>query len=111
MQTISSIAGWVFSLQTVYVLTGLVLVIFASMNFADRGNPRRFGSGLFWMILGLIFIFGGLLPYWLTGLLVLLMVALDGTGQVRRGSATEASKTYQVAEATRLGNRIFLTSL
>lgn len=111
MQTISSLAGWVFSLQTVYVLTGLVLVVFASMNFADRGNPRRLGSGLFWMILGLIFIFGGLLPYWVTGMLVLFMVALDGTGQVRRGSSNEASKTYQAAEADRLGNKIFLPVL
>jgi uncharacterized membrane protein len=111
MQVTSSVAGWVFSLQAVYVLVGLVLVVFASMTFRDRGNPRRVGSGLFWVILGLIFIAGGLLPHWLTGMLVLLMVALDGTGQVRRGSSTEVSKAEQEKEAARLGNRIFLPVL
>ena len=111
MQAISSVAGWVFSLQAVYVLVGLVLVIFATMTFRDRGNPRRVGSGLFWVILGLIFIAGGLLPHWLTGMLVLLMVALDGTGQVRRGSSTEVSKAEQEKEAARLGNKIFLPVL
>ena len=90
---------------------GLVLVVFASMTFRDRGNPRRVGSGLFWVILGLIFIAGGLLPHWLTGMLVLLMVALDGTGQVRRGSSTEVSKAEQEKEAARLGNKIFLPVL
>ncbi|HET8675748.1 MAG TPA: DUF979 domain-containing protein [Blastocatellia bacterium] len=111
MQVISSVAGWVFSLQAVYVLVGLVLVVFASMTFRDRDNPRRVGSGLFWVILGLIFIAGGLLPHWLTGMLVLLMVALDGTGQVRRGSSTEVSKAEQEKEAARLGNKIFLPVL
>lgn len=111
MQVISSVAGWVFSLQAVYVLVGLVLVVFASMTFRDRDNPRRVGSGLFWVILGLIFIAGGLLPHWLTGMLVLLMVALDGTGQVRRGSSIEVSKAEQEKEAARLGNKIFLPVL
>lgn len=111
MQTLSSIAGWVFSLQAVYVLTGLVLAVFASMTFRDRGNPRRVGSGLFWLVLGLIFITGGVLPYWVTGMLVLLMVALDGTGQVRRGSYNETSKAEQASEAARLGNKIFLPVL
>ncbi|HEX5734900.1 MAG TPA: DUF979 family protein [Blastocatellia bacterium] len=111
MQLVSSIAGWVFSLQAVYILVGLVLIVFAWMNFRDSGNPRRVGSGLFWVILGLIFIAGSLLPHWLTGLLVLLMVALDGTGQVRRGSSEEVSKAEQVKEAARLGNKIFLPVL
>ena len=111
MQVISSVAGWVFSLQAVYVLVGLVLVVFAWMNFRDRANPRRVGSGLFWVILGLIFIAGSLLPHWVTGVLVLLMVALDGTGQVRRGSSEEVSKAEQEKEAARLGNKIFLPVL
>lgn len=111
MQTISSIAGFVFSLKAVYILTGLVLIVFASMTFRDRGNARRAGSGLFWLILGLIFIAGSWLPHWLTGVLVLVMVALDGTGRVRRGSSTEVAKAAQEREATRLGNKIFFPVL
>ena len=35
----------IFSLETVYVLTGLVLLAFSVGTFADAGNPRRIGSG------------------------------------------------------------------
>ena len=33
------IISYVFSLETVYVLTGVTLLIFALMTFADRANP------------------------------------------------------------------------
>lgn len=80
-------SGKLFSLDTVYVMTGLVLSIFSLLTFTDRSNSRRVGSGLFWLILGAIFIFGSLMPHWLTGMLVLLMVTLDGLGMVQRGTA------------------------
>ncbi len=79
-----------FNLDVVYVLTGVVLFIFAAMTFTDKTNPRRFGSGMFWLLLGVIFAFGSWMPYWLTGLLVLAMVALDGLGRVTRGNVNES---------------------
>jgi uncharacterized membrane protein len=100
----------VFSLEAVYVLTGVTLLIFALMTFVDRSNPRRVGSGCFWLTLGIIFVFGGRAPHWLTGLLVLFLVALDGFGQVRRGNA-ETDSVGQVEHARRLGNRIFIPVL
>ena len=102
--------GYVFSLETVYVLTGVTLLIFALITFADRTNPRRVGSGLFWLTLGIIFMFGGVTPHWLTGLLVLFLVALDGFGQVGRGRV-ETDPVEQAEHARRLGNRIFIPVL
>ncbi len=102
--------GSVFSLEAVYVLTGVALLIFASMTFADRTNPRRLGSGLFWLTLGIIFMFGGVTPHWLTGLLALFLVALDGFGQVGRGRV-ETDPVEQAEHARRLGNRIFIPVL
>ncbi|MGH9852335.1 MAG: DUF979 domain-containing protein, partial [Blastocatellia bacterium] len=100
----------VFSLDAVYVLTGVALLIFAWMTFADRSNPRRVGSGLFWLTLGIIFAFGSLMPHWLTGLLVLFMVVLDGAGRVSRG-AHQSDQASQTEHARRLGNRIFVPVL
>lgn len=108
---ISSIVSAVFSLNAVYVLTGLVLWVFAAMTSSDRANKRRFGSALFWAILGAIFVFGGALPHWFTGLLVLVMVAIDGTGGVSRGHYNESTKAEQAEHATRVGDRIFLPVL
>lgn len=107
----ASVSAAVFSLDAVYALTGLVLSVFAVMNFRDCDNPRRIGSGLFWLILGAIFALGGVIPHWLTGVLVLVMVALDGAGRVSRGGYNEATKAEQAAEARRLGDKIFIPVL
>ncbi len=95
----------IFSLDAVYVLTGIVLFIFAAMTFSDSSNPRRIGSGLFWLLLGVIFAFGGLMPYWLTGLLVLFLVTLDGLGQVGKG---EAQRGGDEPRKSCFGNQIFV---
>jgi uncharacterized membrane protein len=112
----SSVSNAILSLRAVYTLTGVILLVFAAMTFADRSNRRRVGSGLFWLILGVIFIFGtdkngGVLPHWVTGLLVLVMVALDGAGRVIRGSHSEATKAEQAEHARKLKNKIFLPVL
>src|SRR5689334_17512754 len=111
MTTLSSLSNFLLSLDAVYAVTGGVLWVFAVMTFRDRGNPRRVGSGFFWFVLGTTFIFGGLLPHWITGLLVLLMVAIDGAGRVARGTGHEATPEEQRKEARRLGDKIFLPVL
>lgn len=100
----------IFSLDAVYVLTGIVLLVFAVLTFVDRTNPRRVGSGCFWLTLGIIFVFGSVMPYWLTGLLVLFLVALDGLGRVGRGDH-QVDEAAQSEGARRLGNRIFIPVL
>jgi uncharacterized membrane protein len=106
--SLSSIAAQVFSLDAVYVLTGLVLFAFAGLTFVDRSNPRRIGSGCFWLVLGIIFALGSMLPYWLTGLLVLLLVALDGLGQVGKGRVEEGQ---EASVCHKIGARIFIPVL
>lgn len=106
----SALLSGLFSLDAVYVLTGIVLFVFAGMTLADRSNPRRFGSGCFWLVLGLIFALGGVMPYWLTGVLVLLLVVIDGLGRVAKGR-TEENMAARIEHARRLGNRIFLPVL
>jgi uncharacterized membrane protein len=109
--SLSSIADSLFSLDAVYVLTGLVLWVFAAMSFRDRANKNRIGSGLFWLILGAIFVFGSILPHWVTGLLVLAMVGIDGANRVGRGHYDESTKAEQAERAGKLGNRIFIPVL
>jgi uncharacterized membrane protein len=79
----------IFSLETVYFLTGLVLFAFAWLTFADRRHPVPAGSALFWAILGVIFILGTHLPHAITGFLVLTLVVLDGANRVRPGVAEQ----------------------
>lgn len=92
-----------FSLEMVYGLTGSVLLVFGVIGWSDRSNHRRKGSGLFWLILGSIFIFGGQLPSWVTGLLVLGLVGLDGAGCVGGGRPGES----RIARGAERGAAIF----
>jgi uncharacterized membrane protein len=114
MPSPTNIAAALFSLDAVYVLTGLVLWVFAVLNFRDRDNANRSGSALFWLILGAIFVLGSVMPHWLTGVLVLVMVGLDGAGRVghrpREGETTKTGQAAQKEPAPR-GNRIFLPVL
>src|SRR5689334_8584284 len=102
-----SLSAWLLNLDTIYVLTGSVLLVFAVMTFKDLANTRRYSSGLFWLLLAFAFAFGSWLPHWLTGLLVLAMVAIDGLGRVGRGDYREATREQQAEQAARLKNRIF----
>jgi uncharacterized membrane protein len=111
VRVLASVPAIIFSLDTVYVLTGIVLLVFAAMTLRDGANPRRAGTATFWLTLGVIFAAGSLMPHWLTGLMVLGMVALDGAGRVSRGSYNETTKAEQVKEADHLKDRIFVPVL
>jgi uncharacterized membrane protein len=114
MPSFTVVADTIFGLNTVYVLTGLVLWVFAALNLRDRGNARRVGSFLFWFILGVVFVLGGVMPHWAVGLLVIVMIALDGANQVEhKPSGEETTKSGQAARKTArpLGNKIFLPVL
>jgi uncharacterized membrane protein len=106
----------IFSLETVYLLTGLTLVAFAVLTFIEQRHPCPAGSAAFWLILGVIFIFGTHLPHAITGLLVLTLVTLDGANRVRPGVAEQPAAAAKPATTPAntddpLGNRIFLPVL
>lgn len=100
-----------FDLEYVYVLSGIVLMLFAGFTAADRGNPARIGTALFWLVLGVIFALGSHMPAWLNGVLVIVLVALDGLGQVRHGTYGEAQPAERAASAERLGFVLFVPVL
>ena len=96
------------TLEPVYALAGVVLIGFAVLTGLDRYHGRaRFVSAGFWLLLGVTFLVGGVLPDWATGALVLAMVVLDGTGRVGRSVPPAAGDDVQHANARRLGARVF----
>lgn len=99
------------SLEAVFALSGALLVLLGAFTFSDRANPKRFGTGLFWVLLGVAFAFGGRLPAWATGTLVVGMVAIDGLGLMGQGSYGEASAEERTRRADRLGWRIMVPVL
>jgi len=98
-------------LEYIYILTGLLLIAFAILTFADQENAKRVGTGSFWLIYGLSFCLGSYQPDWLTGLMILAMTVIAASGQMALGSYGQASIDSRKADAKRLGNKLFIPAL
>ena len=72
-------------IEVAYALIGVMLLWFAVLTLRDPEHPKPLSTGAFWLILGILFGAGSLLPHWLAGLLVVSLVALDGLNLVRAG--------------------------
>ena len=99
------------TIQHLYYLVGFVLAVTAAMTLADKTNPRRFSSGLFWGLYALVFIVGDLVPPLWVGVGAVAMALIAGFGGV--GSGRHAPRTDQeyLASARRLGNKLFIPAL
>ena len=95
--------------ELIYIICGLV-----SFNAAVRGlkNEKcRYGTFAFWLILGVIFMFGPYMPYALTGLLLCGLGVLTLTKQVQMGKFTDVEPSFRKAQADKFGNKIFIPAL
>ena len=99
------------TLEHMYDLTGLMLIIFSLYTLTDRQHKAKYGTALFWMIYAVTFLFGKLLPAWLIGLLVVLMAVIASLKWTGSGSYKESSAETKLAEAKRFGNKLFLPAL
>lgn len=95
-------------LEYIYQTTGLLLIAFSFQSFLDKENPKRIGSGLFWLIYGLTFTFGLLLPHWVTGLMVLSLTALAAGGFMGIGKYNTTSDEQRQTSALTIKNKLFI---
>lgn len=72
-------------LEIAYIIIGLQFLYTAYCVAKDKTHPLRFGTSLFWGILGIIFIGGSLIPSFVTGGFVVLIAILTLFKQVKIG--------------------------
>ena len=99
------------TLEHMYDLTGIMLVIFSLYTLTDKQHKAKYGTALFWMLYAVTFLFGKLLPAWLIGLLVVLMAIIASLKWTGCGSYKESSNETKCTEAKRFGNKLFLPAL
>lgn len=97
-------------LDVIYILAGLMFGAFAVSHARDRANRYRWRSTAFWGIFAILLIAGSTLPDLVSGILVLVLVALAGLG-LKPGTVTTAEEPERAASATRLRNRLFIAAL
>lgn len=87
-------------------------MVFASIeSFRDKNNPARIGTGLFWLIIGLIFAIGKYLPNFVVGLLIVFVGILALFKQIKVGKIKETDKKIEQVSAKKLGAWLFLPSI
>ena len=101
----------IISLNTIYIVTGIILFFVSVLSFKDHKNPRRVTTGLFWGLYALTFLFGQQIPPVYMGIVVLLIVSLAGFGGVRLGFYDERPREERIKHAKKLGNWVFVPAL
>lgn len=98
-----------YASEFIFILCG-----FVSFNAAFRAAQNEkgvFGTIVFWSLLGIIFIFGKLIPYELTGALLLVMGCLTMTKQVQMGKFEAPDLEKRKESSEKIGSKIFLPAI
>ncbi|NLS14580.1 DUF979 domain-containing protein [Vibrio sp. SM6] len=98
-------------LEYVYQATGLLLIAFSLQSFLDKDNPKRVGNGLFWLIYGVTFLFGAMMPHWITGVMVLALTGLAAAGFMGTGNYSTTTEEQRKQSAGILKNKLFIPAL
>lgn len=94
-------------LPALYALAGAMFAGFALLSARDR----RWGNAAFWGLLALSFFAGDRIGDLGNGILLLALVALAGTGALRKAAPDLTPIEIKTDRARLLGNRLFLPAL
>lgn len=99
------------TINYLFWLLGIVLLVIGGMIATDREHPRRFTAGGFWIVYAVIFLVGDRLPPEVVGVLVIAMALIAGFGGVTAAKPKVLSDEVRRASAVRLGNKLFVPAL
>jgi uncharacterized membrane protein len=99
------------TINYLFYLVGIVLVVVAGMILTDKSHPRRLTAGGFWLIYALIFLVGDWIPVPVVGVLVVAMALIAGFGGVTGAKPKMLSEDTRRQSAVRLGNKLFVPAL
>jgi uncharacterized membrane protein len=99
------------SLTWFFWLLGVLLFVIGGVIVSDRDHPRRWLAGGFWMLYGVVFLAGDVLPSAVTGLIVIVMALVAGFGGVTGAKPRVRGEAELRERAKQLGNRLFVPAL
>lgn len=98
-------------MEIIYFFIGFMSVYTAVKNLKDKENPSRYGTFIFWFILGILIAFGNWLPSVLSGILVFIMCVPAILHKVKKGKTDVPSKADTEAAFAAIGMKIFIPAL
>ncbi|MDB6170084.1 MAG: hypothetical protein JWM88_2948 [Verrucomicrobia bacterium] len=94
-----------------YAVCGVIMAWVAGRILLGGTGPRRWGAAIFWGLLAVVFVGGKSIPPRFVGYSVLAMALLAATGRIAPSRENSTSRAERLAEADRLGNRVFWPAL
>ncbi|MGL5978974.1 MAG: DUF979 domain-containing protein [Erysipelotrichaceae bacterium] len=98
-------------LEVLYMFMGLTAAYVGVKSMLEKDHPARFETGVFWLILGVLFAFGRWIPNLYNGILIVVMSIPAILNRVKRGNVPAVDKVQAQAMAQRIGNKIFIPTL
>lgn len=98
-------------LEIMYILTGLVAICTGLYAVMDKDHNKKVGTGIFWIIFGIIFIGGKQIPDHIVGGLLLVMGCLTALKRVGAGSQSVSTEEYRKTQSEKIGNIIFIPAV
>ncbi|KRM86428.1 hypothetical protein FD19_GL000756 [Lacticaseibacillus thailandensis DSM 22698 = JCM 13996] len=95
-------------LIALYALIGAMMALAAIESFRDRENPARYGTGIFWTFLAVIFAFGDFIPATVVGAMLIIIGVLALARQIKVGHLPAVNVKTATNAAHQLGGWIFL---
>lgn len=98
-------------LEIFYIMVGLFFLLTMMFTLKDKNHKTKYGTALFWGILGFIFILGNYIPSVVTGFLIVIIGILAAFNQINIGSIKDLNSTFANLKANEIGIKIFIPSL
>jgi uncharacterized membrane protein len=107
------------TINEIYYLIGVIVMLLVGMTLRDKGNPKRLTTALFWFLFGAVFLFSDLLvsslgkplAYRIIGVVVILISLIAGFGLLSIGTYKQRSAEQRQASANQYGNWIFVPAI
>jgi len=99
-------------LQTVfYAVIGLIFIAVGVKAFKDTSVSKHVTTGIFWCVMGIIFIFGDVLPSALVGFILVGLACITAINGVVPTKNDEPTKEETRENADKVGYKIFIPAL
>lgn len=102
---------WTLFLEMWYVLVGFILIATSYISYSNIKDGRKYIAGLFWLLLGIIFIIGPYIPYAVTGAIIIVIGILSFTKSINVGDIEQIEESFRTKQSGIIGGKIFIPSL
>lgn len=98
-------------LEIIYFVMGAVTLYTGIKNAADRENPSRIGTAVFWCSLGIVLAFGRFIPPAVNGVLIIIMTLPAIFKKVKIGKIETVPEETIQRMSEKIGMKIFAPAL